>query len=77
MRPKIIGTVHNAKICTFDGRDCWISALCDERGKFLYGKNNVEEHDTEEQAREWVRVEAQRRDMELLEIRDTTTWTRR
>lgn len=47
--------IHNAKRCTFDGRDCWITALLRE-GRFqpalsVFGLQTVYEDSTLEETR--------------------------
>ena len=65
---KLIGKVHNAKVCTIDGRDCWIASVNDGQGRFLhgaYGATNVSEHQTKEAAIKWLRTELKARGVEF------------
>jgi len=65
------GTVHNAKRATFDGRDCWIAALCDDRGKFTCRMPDISEHVTPAEASAWLRREARARGLGRLKIEVT------
>ena len=69
----MIGRIHNAKACTFDGRDLFIASLLDERGRILQAGtpevyDSVSEHDSVEEARNWIIRQARRRDLPLARI---------
>jgi hypothetical protein len=61
-------TIHNAKKCTFDGSDCFIVSLLDDRGRLLFhpasGRYDIDatnEHHTVEEAIACAREIAKRR----------------
>jgi hypothetical protein len=74
---KLVGQIHNAKKVTFDGRDCWIAAICDEKRKLVYDTpNNVTEHETPEEASEFLKQEFRSRGVEFeIEIFNEATKT--
>lgn len=69
---QVRGKVHNAKVCTFDGRDCWIATICDDKGEFRFHPHGlsglVSEHATESDALAWIREIARARGFDLLSI---------
>ena len=61
-------SIHNAKKVTFDGRDCFIVCLMDDRGNLLFDRENkrydpeaTSEHSTQEEAINHAKNLAQRR----------------
>jgi len=53
--PKYHSDIHNAKPCTFDGRDCWIAAIVEgDRIAFELGDDKIGEFGTEKEAKEWA-----------------------
>lgn len=57
------GTIHNAKVCTIDGRDLWIACVCEPGFKFRANGlgDIVSEHATLDEARTWLDAELRRR----------------
>ncbi len=54
--------IHNAKACTVDGRNCWITGLNPLRG--LLGWASVSEHETLDEAETWAKSFLQERKIE-------------
>jgi len=67
-RTEVSATVHNAKLCTFDGSDCWIGAI--KQGHRIL---DTFEADTKEEATAWVVDEAKRRGIQIVAVEDTTS----
>jgi hypothetical protein len=67
------GYVHNAKKCTFDGRDLWIASICDDKGHFSCRSELISEHETREAAYQWLNHMARRLDLgKMLIIEEST-----
>lgn len=64
------GQIHNAKACTFDGRDCFIAAIhVDGRFRADEPGDIVSEHATEAEAVLWLNRELGKRGVATPQIR--------
>ena len=61
MSEAIVATVNNARVCTIDGRDCFVAAI-------NAGRVAVEDFSTLDEALAWLRSELRRRDLRVTHI---------
>ena len=66
---RIEGRIHNAKRCTFDGRDCWIAAIHDAgTGAFVTSALNVQEVASPKEGKLWLLQRASAMGLPLAKI---------